>query len=183
MFGLVYKFFRKLKFFLYKKYIKSLLLFESKEARKTVKVVGDNIQVRCKNVVVGKNVTFYSGVILWGEGKIKIGCRTKIGDNTIIYSNINDEVRIGDDVNIAANCYIINMEHSIKKDMPVNLQKNISQPLEIGDDCWIATQCVVAMGAKMNSGSVLGANSYLDKELPENAVAVGSPAKIIKYRN
>lgn len=52
----------------------------------------------------------------------------------------------------------------------------------IGEDVWIAAQCSILKGARIHNHAVIGAQSLVNSEIPENAIAVGTPAKIIKYR-
>lgn len=54
--------------------------------------------------------------------------------------------------------------------------------LIIGDDVWIAAQCSILKGARINDGVVIGAQTLVNSEIPRNAVVVGTPSKIIKYR-
>jgi len=54
--------------------------------------------------------------------------------------------------------------------------------MPIGDDVWLGYGVVVLDGVKIGSGAVIGANSVVTKDVPENAVAVGSPAKVIRMR-
>ena len=51
--------------------------------------------------------------VMWWQGEINIGKNTEIGINTVIYSN--RKVSIGNNALIAANCYIIDSNHSICK--------------------------------------------------------------------
>jgi acetyltransferase-like isoleucine patch superfamily enzyme len=52
----------------------------------------------------------------------------------------------------------------------------------IGNDVWIGTQSIILRGVKIGNGAVIGANSVVTKNIPDYAVAIGSPARIIKYR-
>lgn len=52
----------------------------------------------------------------------------------------------------------------------------------IGDDVWIGAQCVVRQGVTIGQGAVIGANSFVNKDIPPYAIAFGSPAKVYKYR-
>lgn len=60
----------------------------------------------------------------------------------------------------------------------------IDRPKEtrIGNDCWIATGVYIKNGVTIGDGAVIGARSVVTKDIPPYAVAVGSPAKIVKYR-
>lgn len=52
----------------------------------------------------------------------------------------------------------------------------------IENDVWIGVNAVIRRGVTVSHGAVIGANSYVNKDIPPFGVAVGSPAKIIKYR-
>lgn len=55
-------------------------------------------------------------------------------------------------------------------------------PCEIGNDVWIGANSIILRGVKIGNGCVIGANSVVTKDIPPYAIAVGSPAKVIKYR-
>lgn len=52
----------------------------------------------------------------------------------------------------------------------------------IGNDVWIGAQSVICQGIIIGDGAVIGANSFVNKNVPPFAIVVGSPAKILKYR-
>lgn len=52
----------------------------------------------------------------------------------------------------------------------------------IGDDVWIGTQVAIMSGVKIGQGAVIGAKALVNKDIPPYAIAVGIPAKVIKYR-
>ncbi|MBR6388606.1 MAG: CatB-related O-acetyltransferase [Opitutales bacterium] len=54
--------------------------------------------------------------------------------------------------------------------------------LDIGNDVWIGSDAIVMSGLKIGSGAIIGAGAVVTKDVPPYAVAVGVPAKIIKYR-
>ena len=66
------------------------------------------IHINAADVRIGKDVTFYPGVYLWGRN-IEIGDHVDIGVGTIIYSR--NGVKIGDNTSIAGQCYIIDSNH------------------------------------------------------------------------
>lgn len=68
------------------------------------------------NVKVGKNVIFYPGIMLWGDGCIEIGDNVDIGKDTIIYAKApQGGIKIGNYTSIAAQCYIIDSNHGTKR--------------------------------------------------------------------
>gem|GEM_PF-2136511 len=52
----------------------------------------------------------------------------------------------------------------------------------IGDNVFIGVNTVIAKPVVIGNGAVIGANSVVSKDIPENAIAVGTPAKVIGYR-
>lgn len=52
----------------------------------------------------------------------------------------------------------------------------------IGNDVWIGAKAIIVSGVKIGDGAVIGAGAIVTKDLPDYAIAVGVPAKIIKYR-
>jgi acetyltransferase-like isoleucine patch superfamily enzyme len=57
-----------------------------------------------------------------------------------------------------------------------------SLPTTIGNDVWIGTGCTILDGIKIGDGAIIGAGAVVTKDVPDYAIAAGSPAKIIKYR-
>lgn len=134
------------------------------------------------NVQCGDNVRFYPDVMLFGDGKIQIDNGVDIGNGTIIYASKAGGVTIGEHTMIAAQCYIIDSDHGMKKGIKMYSQPNIVEAVSIGKDVWIGAGAKILRGSKIGDGAVIGANSVVKGEIPENAIAVGCPAKVIKYR-
>lgn len=142
---------------------------------------GGKINLWNAHVVVGSYAHFYPGVTLWGPGKIKIGCHTEIGLNCVIYSS--EYVEIGNNSLLAANCYIIDSNHGIAKDEIIRNQKAIVKgPVIIGEDVWLGAGVKVLSGVQIGKGAVIGAGAVVNSHIPEYAIAVGVPAKVIGYR-
>ncbi len=52
----------------------------------------------------------------------------------------------------------------------------------IGHDVWIAAGCIIKQGVTIGDGAVIGANSFVTKDVPPYAIVFGTPAQIHKYR-
>lgn len=139
------------------------------------------ISLNTNSLSVGNNVTLYPGVNLWGHN-ISIGDNTAIGENVII--NSSRRVVLGNDVSIAAQCYIIDSNHGAALGTSINQQESIvaENGIEIGDDVWIGAQCVILKGAEIENGAIIGANSVVNSHIPANAIAFGTPAKVHSFR-
>lgn len=53
---------------------------------------------------------------------------------------------------------------------------------KIGNDVWIGRNVIILNGASIGNGAVIGAGSVVTKDIPDYAVAVGNPVRVIKYR-
>ena len=58
----------------------------------------------------------------------------------------------------------------------------LAKPLSIGNDVWIGANVTILRGVQIGDGAVIGANSLVNKDIPPYAIAVGNPAKVIKFR-
>ena len=109
-----------------------------------------------------------------------------IGDYTYLgmYSYFN-HVQMGRYCSISGFVTIGAMEHDYNE---VSTSTHLSdggyrdRVTHIGDDVWIGAQCVIRQGVTIGQGAVIGANSFVNKDIPPYAIAFGSPAKVYKYR-
>ncbi len=143
----------------------------------------ENVILINKNLKIGKNVTIYPDVMFYGDGLIEIGDNVNIGNGTIIYSSKNGGgVKIGSDTQVAAQCYIIDVDHGIKNGELIRNQQNTTSPIEIGSDVWIAANCTILKGSKIGDGAIIGAKSLVKGNVEKNSICVGIPVRNIKYR-
>lgn len=83
---------------------------------------------------------------------------------------------------IAAQSYIIDMDHGMRSGELVRNQVNTVAPVFIGEDVWIAAGTIILKGSVIRDGAIIGASSLVKGEIPANAIAVGIPAHIINSR-
>ena len=55
-------------------------------------------------------------------------------------------------------------------------------PVNIGHDVWIGTNAIVLSGVTIGTGAVIGAGAIVTKDIPPYAIAVGNPARVVRYR-
>lgn len=144
--------------------------------------IGDNVKLYNENIKIGKNCVIYDNVIFLGEGKIVIGDNVAIGYNTIIFSNKGSEIFIGNNSKIAANCYIINMDHSIEKGKSIAESQNIIGDIFIDENVWIGANATVLKKCTIGANTIIGANALVNKTVLPNSIAVGVPIKVISKR-
>jgi len=131
---------------------------------------------------IGENCEVQDGAILDTQGgSIRIGRHTAIGPYSILYGFAG--VDIGDECAIAGHNMIVSSHHTFhRRGVPIRGQAPVGEPISIGSDVWIGANCVIIAGAKIGSGCVIGASSLVRGTVADFAVAVGSPARTIRYR-
>jgi acetyltransferase-like isoleucine patch superfamily enzyme len=127
------------------------------------------------------------GVVLLCSGepsslpKIRVGASTYINRNTFIDASYS--IQIGRECAIGPNCYITDHDHGHDNSLPPLEQPLISKPTAIGDRAWLGANVTVLKGVMIGKDAVIGAGSVVTKDIPEGAIAVGVPAKIIRYKS
>ena len=107
-----------------------------------------------KNVTIGAGVTVMNGALMMAAGGITIE----------------------DKVMIAANVQLISNNHD-----PYVRDVITCRPILIKYGAWVGAGATILPGVTVGKYAIVGANSVVNKDIPDYAVAVGSPAKVIKY--
>lgn len=112
--------------------------------------------------------------------KLEIGNNSGIGIGAMIYGHVT----IGNDVLMGPDVIIFTSGHKyLDSAVPIKLQGRLKEePVVIGDDVWIGARAIIMPGIRIGNGAVIGAGAVVTKDVPNNAVVVGVPAKVIKYR-
>lgn len=108
-----------------------------------------------KNIHLGKGVFINAGCKFQDQGGIYIGDGALIGHNTVLAT----------------------LNHGI---LPEERHDLIPKPIRIGKNVWIGSNSTILPGVSIGDNAVIGAGSVVTKDIPENMIAVGSPARVIK---
>lgn len=87
-------------------------------------------------------------------------------------------IKIGEGTIFASGVKIISANHSINK----LTGWDPCRPIEIGRHCWLASNVTICPGVHIGDYAIIGANAVVTSDIPEKAIAVGVPAKVIKLR-
>jgi acetyltransferase-like isoleucine patch superfamily enzyme len=114
----------------------------------------------------GKLTKYYW--IVQHKKKLKLGYQTDIGAFT--YINAKNGVVIEDFVQIGSHCSIYSISTIDSNEGPVSLKKN----------CKVGSHSVVMPGVTVGENSVIGAFSFVNRNIPSNVLAMGVPARIVR---
>lgn len=112
------------------------------------------------------------------------GSNIEVGNN--FYANYNltildvGKVMIGENAMIAPNVSIYTAGHPIHPDSR-NSGYEYGISITIGDNVWIGGSVVINPGVHIGNNVVIGSGSVVTKDIPDNAIAVGNPCKVIRY--
>lgn len=115
-------------------------------------------------------------------GSIEIGADTFLHPRCQVMAYVG-HIEIGDHVAVAPNCAFYAYNHG---STPGELVKR--QPLEsrggirVGDGAWLGFGVIVLDGVTIGAGAIVGAGSVVTKDVPDNAIAVGNPARVVASR-
>ena len=107
------------------------------------------------------------------------------GEN--VYFNVNCvvldvmAVKLGSNVFCGPGVHIYTATHPLNAEL--RRTKENAQPVSIGDDCWIGGGAIICPGVTIGDRCVIGAGSVVTKDIPDDSLAVGNPAKVIRKIN
>ena len=138
----------------------------------------DNSYLELGDDVVIQEYTFIQ--LTKPHPKVIIGNDVVIGRYNIISSK--NLIKIGNYCRFGSFVQILDNGHGFEKETLIKDQDAIIRETIIGDDVWVGVGAKIIMGVTIGNGAVIGANSVVTKDIPSYAIAVGVPAKVIKYR-
>lgn len=172
-------------------------------------IIGRNVVIRhARNIVIGNDVTIddnslidgrgagEAGLVLEDEviinrncmvqakgGAIRLGRRTTLGSNSVVISTAG--VEFGEAVMSAGNCYVSAGAYRVDGQPAAIMDQDAYSdgPIVIGDGAWLGTGVIVLDAVSVGRGAVIGANAVVNKDIPDNSIAVGVPAKVLRFRH
>jgi acetyltransferase-like isoleucine patch superfamily enzyme len=150
-------------------------------------VIDDNCLLDAKGTS-NQGITIGSGVFVGRnsirsckDGDITLGDGANVGFNCELFSA--SRVTIGKDTLIAAYCYVIGGDHDFTDaSRPVLEQGRRSKGILVGAGAWLGAGAKILDGVTIGDRAIVGAGSVVRQAVPDGAVAVGVPARVIADR-
>lgn len=117
-------------------------------------------------------------------GSIQIAKNTAFNMNVHINADVGGNIKIGESCLIGPNVVMRTAGHRYNNpNIAIKKQGHDIGDIILGNDVWVGSNAIILGGVKIGDGAVIGAGAVVTKDIPYMAVAVGVPAKVIKYRN
>jgi acetyltransferase-like isoleucine patch superfamily enzyme len=115
------------------------------------------------------------------EGSMRIGDKVVMGRHNTL--NCYLDVEVGAATLLADWVYVTDFDHRTEDvHLPIKDQGIVKSPVRIGPDTWVGVKVSVLRGSRVGRGCVLGAHAVVRGDIPDHAIAVGAPARVVRDR-
>jgi len=125
--------------------------------------------------LVNENVLVAPGAIIRLQDAGSIGRNTFVG----LYSYINGQVTIGENVLIGPHCSITSNNHIFNPETQSFQGKNKAKPIYIGDGSWLAAGVMITSGVRLGKANLISANAVVTRSTEDYSIMAGTPAKCV----
>jgi acetyltransferase-like isoleucine patch superfamily enzyme len=139
---------------------------------------------------IGKNAVVHLGRWSWlghgckiraHEGEVRIGAKSVLGQECTI--SAFQHVSIGRECIVADRVMLIDFDHGVVEvERPIRQQGIYKRDVRIGHNVWIGYGACFLRGVTVGDNAVVGTYAVVTRDVPENAVVAGVPAKVLRMR-
>lgn len=152
----------------------SVTINNSGKIHDTVKFLGSGTVV----VKPGAQIRHYS-IIEMDNGYLEVGNNSVLGFFTMVQGT--GRITIGENSLIGPHCTLLASYHPESSDPQIQ-KRLVRGTLQIGNNVWSGANVVFNCDIIVWDNCIIGANSFVNKNVDENCVVAGSPAKFIRYK-
>jgi len=122
------------------------------------------------------------GILFYGDGEIICGSNSYIGSLSTILAKKGQKVFIGKNCTLSHNLRAYTSSSNVDQDWNLEERTEKRGDIIINDGVWIGANVFINPGITLGKNAVIGANSVVTKDVPENAIYGGVPAKLIRFK-
>ncbi|MCI1592876.1 MULTISPECIES: sugar O-acetyltransferase [Heyndrickxia] len=163
-----------------------VLLQERDEARRKVRIYNQTLETEGeKRTQLLKELLGSTGENIYMEPNIRFdyGYNTHVGEN--FFANFDCtildvcKVQVGDNCMFGPGVHIYTATHPLNP-IERNSGKEYAKPITIGNNVWVGGSAVINPGVTIGDNVVIASGAVVTKDVPDNVVVGGNPAKVIK---
>ena len=153
---------------------------------------------------VGEHVIFEHGALAFHPENISIGSNVYVGHYAILSGYYKSEMQIGSNVWIGQQCFLhsagglvigdgvgigpgvsitTSSHREVPRSFPITAAEVEFAPVFLEAGCNIGIRAIILPGVRIGRGAQIGAGAVVSQNIPEYAVAVGIPARVIRFRD
>ena len=162
--------------------------------------------ISCKQKNVGENSYVDPTVQVLGWENVRIGSNSILSESTWININHREEgkigliignncfigrrnffssgivIKIGDYCLTTPNCSFLGSDHIYSSPFKPYIATGTTEDgaIELGANCWLGANVTVLKGVKIGYGSIIGASTVVNRDVPPFSMVVGNPCRVIK---
>jgi acetyltransferase-like isoleucine patch superfamily enzyme len=153
----------------------------------------DGLAFICPGVTleIGKDASIHLGRWSWlghdtkircHEGEVRIGAKSVLGQECTI--SAYNHVSIGRECIVADRVMLIDFDHGVVEvERPIRTQGIYKREVRVGNNVWIGYHACFLRGVTVGDNAVIGTHSVVTRDVPDNAVVAGVPAKLVRMRD
>jgi len=153
----------------------------------------DGLCFVCRGVTleIGRNATVSLGRWSWlgqgckiraHEGRVSVGAKSVLGQECTI--SAYQHVSIGRECIVADRVMLIDFDHGVVDvERPIRQQGIYKRDVRVGHNVWIGYGACLLRGVTVGNNCVIGTNSVVNKDVPDDAVVAGIPARVLRMRD
>ena len=124
---------------------------------------------------IGSDVTVHGGVYVTRPSNLRIGTGTFVNRNC--YLDLEGVLTLGRNVTVGHGATFVTTHHELgTADHRCGASWGV--PIDVGDGSWLGANVTILPGVVVGRGAIVGANALVVTDVPDNALVVGSPARV-----
>lgn len=124
----------------------------------------------------GEGTSIYDSSVVIGD--VRVGSNTWIGPFTVLDGS-GGGLSIGDNCSISAGVQIYTHD-TVSRALSGGMDPICQAPTWVGSNCYFGPNAIISKGVKIGNGCVIGANSFVNCDVPDGYRAYGTPARVFR---
>jgi acetyltransferase-like isoleucine patch superfamily enzyme len=123
---------------------------------------------------------FHGNLRIGEDATIRIGANVSSTETVGMSAVEGTTIEVNDDVMFASRNQLRGDDGHPIFDVTTGRRINVAKPIVIGEHVWVGYGAILLGGARVGNGSVIGLNSVVTGSIPNNCIAVGTPARVVR---